>query len=220
MKVINSKWERTGPFQHLTIGYLRVSTEQQTVEAQKLAILEYSYLNSLVLNGFLEVTVSSSKSTEKRRIDELLNKLQPGDTLVVSELSRLGRSTVELLTLIKQITSQEIKLIVIKQNLIIDQKDQSISNKVVLTVFSMLAEIEKELVSQRTKEGLIAARSRGKILGKSKGTIQPSVFDPKKEEIVSYLRKGLTATSIGKLLGLKPNGIRNLSNYIRKRKLN
>lgn len=203
----------------LIIGYLRVSTDKQVIESQKLAIYDYAKQHSLIISTFVEVTVSSVKSTERRKIDELLTNLREGDTLLISELSRLGRSTIELLSLVKEITDRGIKLIIIKQNLVLNKNDNSLSNKVILTIFSMLAEIERDLIVQRTKEGLIAARSKGKTLGKPKGTIQASVFDSQKEQIVGYLKKGLPVSSIAKLLNLKVGESRNLLNYVKRRKL-
>lgn len=203
----------------IVVGYLRVSNEKQTIDSQKLAILEYCQKSQLIISHFIEVTVTSTKSAQKRKLNEIFNQLKSKDTLIVSELSRLGRSTVELLSLVKEITDKGIKLIIIKQNLILDQDNPSIANKVTLMIFSLLAEIERDLIVQRTKEGLIAARSKGKTLGKPKGTIQPSLFDAKKQIIIDYLKKGLSIGSIGKLLSLKKNECRNLLNYIKKRKL-
>lgn len=199
------------------IGYLRVSTEKQTTESQKLAIYDYATKNHLKIDSFIEVTVSSKKSTEHRKINELLKRLKENDVLIVSELSRLGRSVIELLTLVKQITDNGITLVMIKQNLLLSKNDNSLSNKVILSTFSLLAEIERDLIIQRTKEGLSAARAKGKILGKPKGTIQSSFYDKHKERIKEYLKKRISITNITRLIGL--GNYQSLRRYIRKRKL-
>jgi putative DNA-invertase from lambdoid prophage Rac len=196
------------------LGYLRVSTDKQTVESQKLAIYDYASKNNLIVDDFVEVTVSSSKSTEKRKVEELLARLQKGDTLIISELSRLGRSTIELLTLVKQITDQSIRLIIIKQNLSLYKGDETLSNKIILTIFSMLAEIERDLIIQRTKEGLVAARSRGKILGKPRGTIQFSIYDSRQPDIKALLAKKVPIASISKIIGI--GKVDSLRNYVRR----
>lgn len=164
-----------------TIGYLRVSTDHQNVQNQKLAIFDYAQKNNLHLDKFIEVTISSRRAIAERRILETLNSLNEQDVLVVTELSRLGRSTVEVLTLVEQIIAKGITLIIIKENLRLNKHNcDDITNVVMLHVFSLLASLERNLISLRTKEGLAERKSRGVILGKPKGSIQKSIYDPQK----------------------------------------
>lgn len=100
-----------------TIGYIRVSNEKQTLENQKLVILEYAQKNNFLINKFIEIVISSRRAIAERKILEIVSELSIGDTLIVSELSRLGRSTVEVLTLVKEIVDKGIVLIIIKENL-------------------------------------------------------------------------------------------------------
>lgn len=102
----------------------------------------------------------------------------------------------------------------IKQNLLLSKNDNSLSNKVILSTFSLLAEIERDLIIQRTKEGLSAARAKGKILGKPKGTIQSSFYDKYKERIKEYLKKRISITDITRLIGL--GNYQSLRRYVRK----
>ena len=100
-----------------TIAYIRASTDKQDVNNQKLEILEWGRKSDLKIDDFVSVTISSKKSSKKRRIDEVLQMLAESDTLVVTELSRLGRSTAEVIALVNELVGRKIRVIVIKQNL-------------------------------------------------------------------------------------------------------
>jgi DNA invertase Pin-like site-specific DNA recombinase len=150
------------------IGYIRISTEKQDYETQKLAILDYCNKESLTVNDWFEVTISSKKSTKKRRVDELLEHLKPKDQLIVSELSRLARSVGQISILVDRLIGNDIYLISIKEGIKINGR-MNIQTKTIVTMFSLFSEIERDLINERTKEGLKAARSKGKILGRPKG---------------------------------------------------
>ncbi|MFQ5434927.1 MAG: recombinase family protein [Anaerolineae bacterium] len=198
-----------------TIAYIRASTGKQDVNNQKLAILEFTRHANLKVDEFVEITISSRKTSKQRRIDELLEKLVDSDTLVVTELSRLGRSTSEVVTLVNELLQRNIRVIVIKQNLDIAQHDMS--SKIIVTLFSLFAELERDLVSLRTKEALATKKAQGIQLGKPKGTIQASKFDKDRERIAELLRLGMSVRKIAKVMGYS-NHI-GLNTYIKKRKI-
>lgn len=150
-------------------AYIRVSTTSQDTQNQKLEIYEYARKNNLNIDSFIETEVSSQKTTKSRRIEELLQKLNKGDTLVITELSRLGRSTSEVIDLVNQVITKKVRLISIKQGLDITSHDMS--SKIIVTMFSLFAELEKDLISSRTKEALASKKAQGIKLGKPKGTI-------------------------------------------------
>jgi DNA invertase Pin-like site-specific DNA recombinase len=156
------------------VAYLRASTDKQDLNHQKLELLEFARKKSLSIDEFVEITISSRKSSKQRRIDELLSMLNDGDILLVTELSRLGRSTTEVITIVNSLAKRNIRVIVLKQNLDISQQD--INSKVTLTLFSLFSELERDLISLRTKEALASKKRQGQILGKPKGTIQKSKF--------------------------------------------
>ncbi|HIP73507.1 MAG TPA: resolvase, partial [Anaerolineae bacterium] len=172
-----------------TIAYIRASTGKQDVNSQKLEILEFVHHANLKVDEFVQITISSRKTSKQRRIDELLEKLVDSDTLIVTELSRLGRSTSEIITLVNELVQRNIRVVVIKQNLDIVQHDMS--SKIIVTLFSLFAELERDLVSLRTKEALAAKKAQGVKLGKPKGTIQASKFDKDRERIEELLRLGM-----------------------------
>ncbi|MCP5096216.1 MAG: recombinase family protein [Chloroflexi bacterium] len=198
-----------------TIAYIRASTGKQDVNNQKLEILEFARHANLKVNEFVQITISSRKTNKQRRIDELLEKLVNSDTLIVTELSRLGRSTSEVVTLVNELVQRNVRVIVIKQNLDIAQHDMS--SKIIVTLFSLFAELERDLVSLRTKEALATKKAQGIQLGKPKGTIQASKFDKDRERIEELLRLGMSVRKIAKVMGYS-NHI-GLNTYIKKRKI-
>lgn len=159
-----------------TIAYLRVSKDAQDVKNQRLAILEFARKEKLEISEFTELNVSSRRSPKEWQIDLLLSKLEAGDTLVVSELSRMGRSVSEIILTVDQLVKKRVRLLAIKESLRLDGK-QNLQTKVTVTLFSPFAEIERELISMRTKEGLAAARASGKRLGRPKGRLGQSKLD-------------------------------------------
>lgn len=197
------------------LAYLRTSTDKQDLNNQKLEILEFARKRSLKVDEFVEIAISSRKTTKQRRIDEVLTKLVNSDVLILTELSRLGRSTAEVISIVNEILSRNIRLIVIKHNLDLSKSDMN--SKIVITLFSLFAELERDLVSLRTKEALAAKRSQGIVLGKPKGTIQNSKFDKDLPRIKELLLLGLSVRKIAKVLGYKNH--LSLNTYINKRNL-
>lgn len=198
-----------------TIAYIRTSTDKQDLNTQKLEILEFSRKKELRVDEFVEITISSRKTSKQRRIDEVLERLGDSDTLVVTELSRLGRSTAEVIALINELVHRNIRVIILKQNLDIAKHDMN--SKIVITLFSLFAELERDLISLRTKEALNAKRLQGVTLGKPKGTIQKSKFDTDGERIKELLKLGLSVRKITKLLGYTNHLA--LNTYITKRNI-
>jgi len=196
-----------------TLAYLRASTDQQETNNQKLEILEFARKKEITIDDYIELTISSRKSQKQRRIEELISRLKPSDTLIVTELSRLGRSTAEVISLINALVENNVRVMILKQNMDINQHDMN--SKIIITLFSLFGELERDLVSARTKEALAAKKAQGQVLGKPKGTIQKSKFDPHVEKIKELLEMGLSVRKIAKVLGYS-NHIA-LNTYINKR---
>lgn len=193
-------------------GYVRVSTQDQSVDSQKNAISRYCIDQKIMVDEWIALEMSSRKSTTHRRIDELLNKLLPNDIVIASELSRLGRSIKETLNTIETIIQdKQARLILIKQNLDLNPTAKNdVANKVLVTIFSMLAELERDFISERTKEGLRARAAKGIKLGKPRGVIQASMYDQDREKILHLYQLGVPMQKIitthlgyGKYLSLK-----------------
>jgi DNA invertase Pin-like site-specific DNA recombinase len=146
------------------VSYLRVSTDRQDLESQQLEIETYTKKLGIKVDEWIEVEMSSRKSFDKRKIDNLLSKLKKGDVLIVSELSRLSRSIREIHNILHILMEKKINLHVIKQN-IVTNGENDMTTKILVTVLSMVSEMERELISQRTKNGLELVKKRGKKLG-------------------------------------------------------
>lgn len=197
------------------ISYLRVSTNNQDLKNQKYEILDYSQKLNMQVDEFIEIEISSRKNLKSRKIDNLLDSLKSGDLLIVSELSRIGRSTAEVLNIINQILNSGITIHIIKQNMILT-KDGDMTSKVMVTMMSLFAELERDLISQRTKRALEAKRASGVRLGRPKGSIGQSKLDGKEEQIREFLAKKVSISSIAKILSVSRG---TLYNFIATRNL-
>lgn len=180
------------------IGYIRVSTDKQDAEKQHHLLLQYSQQHKLFIDEFIEVEISSRKNTKERRIDELLTKLNTGDTLIVAELSRLGRNMIETLNIINTLTENGVNIIFVRQP---ELSTTGPHTKLLLAIYSYFAETEREFISIRTKQGLAAVKASGKTLGRPNGSRNKErVLDPYKEQIRQYLTLELDLASIMKLI--------------------
>lgn len=200
------------------VAYIRASTNAQDVKNQRHEILEYGNREGLRIDEFIEVTISSRHSSRQRRIEELQERLEPGDSLLVTELSRLGRSTGEVIMLINQLVAYGIIIHIIKQNLRLGQDLQDMTAKVMVTLLALFAEIERDFISLRTKEALASKKAQGVVLGKPKGTIQSSMYDKDQDRIAELLSQGVPQTQIIKR-HLQYGTTKSLSYYIRTRGL-
>ena len=184
-----------------TIAYLRVSTVQQDAGSQRLAILEYARKHGFLVDDFVEATARGQSSAKHRRLDELIGTLKRGDRLVVSELSRLGRSLGQVVAVLDSFAKAGIAVIAIKESVRVEGK-QDIQTKVMTTLFALFAEVERDLISERTREGLAQARASGKKLGRPKGSPGVSRPDGKEDEIRQFIELGVSRTAIARITGV------------------
>src|SRR6266702_1602794 len=153
-----------------TIAYLRVSKDSQDVRNQRLAILEVARQEHREIGEFMELRVSSRRSPRERQLDVLLARLEAGDTLIVSELSRMGRSVGEIITTVDTLVKKRIRLIAIKKGIRLERQ-QNLQTKVMVTLFGLFAEIERELISMRTKGSSGRGTRRNDRLIREKKTV-------------------------------------------------
>ena len=184
-----------------TVAYLRVSTAQQDVRSQRLAILEHARNQDFPIDDFIEATASGQASEKRRRLDELMSVLQRGDRLVVSELSRLGRSLGQIVAILDALAKAGVAFVAIKENIRVEGK-HDIQAKVMTTLFALFAEVERDLISERTREGLAKARSSGTKLGRPKGSLGVSRLDGKEDDIRHFLNLGVSKSAIAKITGV------------------
>jgi len=194
-----------------TYAYIRVSTDKQETENQKFEILKYANEKKLGNVEFIEETVSGRKSWRDRKIGALIPELRKGDVLIVTELSRLGRSMLEIMELLSILLRKGIELHVVKNTQVLKDDLQS---KVFAMAFSIAAEIERELISQRTREALQRRRAEGKPLGRPKGSYS-SKLDRYREQIEELLSKGVSISSIAKIIEVPYSTV---YSYVQRRK--
>ena len=180
-----------------TVGYLRVSTIDQDTEKNKTDILHLANEKRLGQVDWVEEKISGKVHWRERKVGEIIDELHEKDCLIVSELARLGRSMLECMEILSVAAQKSINIFAVKGNW---QLDQSIQSKIVAMAFSMAAEIERDLISQRTKEALRAKKKAGIKLGRPKGTGK-SKLDQYKTEIKALLANGSTQKFIAHRYG-------------------
>lgn len=180
-----------------TIAYLRISTTDQDLEKNKAAILHLANEKNLGQVQFIEETISGTVSWKKRKIANIIEQLQKGDNLIVSELSRIGRSMLEIMQVLSIAMEKSIHVYAIKGDW---KLDDSLQSKIMAMVFSMAAEIERDLISKRTKEALRAKKAAGVKLGRPRGTGK-SKLDQYRIEIEVMLNNGSTQKFIAQKYG-------------------
>ena len=195
-----------------TVAYMRVSGDRQDAENQRLEILKLANEKALGRVEFVEEVVSGRKSWRDRQIAGMIDGLAKGDCLVVAELSRLGRSMLEIMEILSQATRAGIKIYASKGSWALDG---SLQSKVVAMAFAIAAEIERDLISQRTRAALATKRAAGVVLGRPRGPGR-SKLDPHRSEIEGLLALGLAQTRIADKYQTTP---RNLANWMRKRRI-
>ena len=149
-------------------GYIRVSSDKQTVENQRFEIEEFCRVHHIIIDGWIEETISGAKEYSKRRLGILLRKTRAGDTIVCSELSRLGRSLFMVMEILSLCMKKDCRVWTIKEGY---RLGDDIQSKVLAFAFALSAEIERNLISQRTKEALARIRAEGKRLGRPAGAL-------------------------------------------------
>jgi DNA invertase Pin-like site-specific DNA recombinase len=184
-----------------TVAYIRISTGGQGLESQRLAILDYAHRHGLTVQTFVEAQASSRHARAQRGVDTLLEQVHAGDLILVSELSRLGRSVGQIIQLVDRLLKQQVQLVAIKEHIRLNGT-QDLQTKVMITLFGLFAEIERDLIAERTKEGLAAARAQGRLPGRPQGSLGTSKLTGREAEIQSLLAKTVSKASIAKILGV------------------
>lgn len=183
----------------MTYGYIRVSTDRQTTQNQKFEIKNYAKERSILIDEWIEETISATKKLEQRKFGHLLNKMKKGDMLIVSELSRMGRNLMQIMKILHDCMEKDIQVFTIKERY---ELGNNINSKVLAFAFGLSAEIERNLISQRTKEALARKKAEGVILGRPIGSKSSTLkLTGKEEEIKKLLRKKISYSGIGRILG-------------------
>ena len=192
------------------IGYIRVSSNKQTCEHQHYEIEQFAHQNNIIVDRWVMETISSRKVLNKRRLGQLLDELQPNDILIAAEISRLGRSLLEVMHILEYCLNKNCQVWTLKENY---RLGNDIQSKVMAFAFGLSAEIERNLISQRTKASLESVRATGKRLGR------PFAAQSKKlklckntKKIKMWLESGLTRYRIAKMMSVTPATVSNFIN--------
>lgn len=181
-------------------GYIRVSTDKQSVENQKYEINRFCEKNHLVVGKWIEEVISGTKKINDRKLGDLMKKMRKEDVLICSELSRLGRNLLMIMSILNECMNRDIQVWTIKDNY---RLGSDINSKVLAFAFGLSAEIERNLISQRTKEALARKRAEGRILGRPKGSKSKfKKLSGKEEEIKMLLNKRKSKSAIARALGV------------------
>ena len=187
-------------------GYIRVSTDKQTVENQRFEILGFAKRNSLVLDSWIEETVSGTIRPENRALGKLLDSIQKDDLIICSELSRLGRSLFMIMSILNKLMEKGARIWTIKDGY---RLGDDIQSKVLAFAFGLSAEIERNLISQRTKEALERKKAEGQKLGRPKGsTTETSKLDGAEIGATIMLMQGISVNQMAKLYGVHRNTVK------------
>lgn len=188
-------------------GYIRVSTDKQTTENQKFEICRFLSEKSLSVDVWVNETVSGTVSFRKRRLGKTLRALNSGDVLICSELSRLGRTILDVLTILNRCIKKGVSVWTVKENY---RLDNDIQSQMMAFVFSMVAQLERSLISQRTREALARLKAEGKQLGRKNGSRNSThVLDGKEELILQLNRQGETKINIARKVKVSYGTIHN-----------
>lgn len=182
----------------MTYGYIRVSSDKQTVENQRFEIGRFCAAQEMEIDGWIEETISGTRNYDKRKLGELLRNVRAGDLIICSELSRLGRSLYMVMEILSLCMERDCRVWTVKDNF---RLGDDIQSKVLAFAFGLSAEIERNLISQRTKEALNRKRAEGVHLGRPKGALSKRVKLTGKEEVIRVLREeGTSWSQIARLL--------------------
>lgn len=182
----------------MVYGYIRVSTDRQTVENQRFEIKNFCKDNNLQVDKWISETISGTKEINKRRLGKLLKGVKKDDIIICSEISRLGRSLFMIMSVLNRCMEIGAKVWTVKDSY---RLGDDITSKVLAFAFGISAEIERKLISQRTREALARKKSEGVKLGRPKGPGK-RLLDGKEKQIEAMLAAGLTKVQVSKIYGV------------------
>jgi DNA invertase Pin-like site-specific DNA recombinase len=181
-------------------AYVRVSTDKQSIENQQFEILKFANQKTIHIHQWTEETVNGTKSFQDRSLGQLVSTLTSSDTLIVTELSRLGRSVMEVMSILNVLMNKKVKVISIKEGY---ELGDTLDSKILAFAFSLSADIERKMISSRTKEALARKKQEGRTLGRPKGSLSKETkLTGKDQDIKALLQKRIPLSSIARIMGV------------------
>ncbi|MFQ6760107.1 MAG: recombinase family protein [Alphaproteobacteria bacterium] len=192
------------------IGYIRVSSNKQTVQHQHYEIQQFANQNNIIVDKWVEETITSRKPLNKRKLGQVLDELNDGDILIAAEISRLGRSLLEVMRILETCLNKNCRVWTLKENY---RLGNDIQSKVMAFAFGLSAEIERNLISQRTKASLDSIRATGKKLGRPFSAQSKKLkLSRNTKRIKIWLNSGMTHYRIAKMMNVTPTTVSNFIN--------
>lgn len=190
----------------MVIAYMRISTGKQHLSNQKEEIEKFAAANNISIGLWIKEIVSGKKSKDLRRLGRLMRKMKRGDIIIVSEVSRLSRNLTEIMSIVGECLEKGVSVYSIKENY---KFDDSINSKVLCFAFGLVAEIERNLISQRTKEALAQRKAAGMKLGRKEGNCpKMSSLENRKSMVEKMKKEGMSNAEIGKKMGVSAETVR------------
>ncbi|MDR2578102.1 MAG: master DNA invertase Mpi family serine-type recombinase [Chitinispirillales bacterium] len=190
----------------MVYGYIRVSTDRQNVENQRYEINEFCSKNIMTVDKWFEETISGARTVQERKLGKLLKKMKSGDILICSELSRLGRNLLMIMSVLNFCMEKEVEVWTIKDSY---RLGNDINSKVLAFAFGLSAEIERQLISQRTREALARLKAEGIHVGRPRGSKSKKLkLTGKSSQIEKMQEEGLSKTKIARRLGVHRSTLR------------
>lgn len=181
-------------------AYVRVSTDKQSIENQQFEILKFANQKTIHIHQWIEEIISGTKSFQDRSLGQLISTLTSSDTLIVTEVSRLGRSVMEVMSILNALMNKKVKVISIKEGY---ELGDTLDSKILAFAFSLSADIERKMISSRTKEALARKKQEGRTLGRPKGSLSKETkLTGKDQDIKSLLQKRIPLSSIARIMGV------------------
>lgn len=185
-----------------TRAYLRVSTDSQDEQSQRAILADWQQKTGRIVDHYNTDTASGAIPWERRSIAYLLASSQPGDCIIVSEISRIARSILGVLSFLQAAATAEVEVVAVRSGIALDN---SLSSKIVVTVLALAAEVERDLIRERTKAALSARRAAGLPLGRPTGSRSVSILHPKRNEIAKLLEAGVSKRAVARVLSCSPS---------------
>lgn len=180
-------------------AYVRCSTNLQDTESQRFAVMEYCNAKRILIDEWITETASGSIHFRKRLLGTLVDKVQPGDWIICPELSRIGRSVYATMEVLSLLMTKKVHVHCIKENLDIGD---DLNSSILSFAFGISSQIERNLISQRTRESMQKMKSEGRVLGRPVGSLGKSRLDDKRDLVIDFLSRGVSKSSICKITGV------------------
>ena len=181
-------------------AYIRVSTDRQSIENQQFEILKFANQKTIHIHQWVKETISGTKNFQNRSLGQLVSTLTSSDTLIVTELSRLGRSVMEVMGILNVLMNKKVKVISLKEGY---ELGDTIDSKILAFAFSLSADSERNMISSRTKEALARKKKEGRTLGRPKGSLSKETkLTGKDQDIKALLQKQISLSSIARIMGV------------------